>query len=423
MASGVESIGTASIREIVTCVDRIEKQTGISFIRMEMGIPGLKASDIAVNAEIEALKDGVASIYAPIEGLPELKHEASRFIRLFLDVDVSADCCIPTSGSMQGSYIAFVAINRTDPEKNKTLFIDPCFPVHKQQCHVTGNEFTSFDIYDFRGEKLREKLESILITGKISNILYSNPNNPAWICLNEEELKIIGEMATAHDVVVLEDLAYFGMDFRHDYSRPGVEPFQPTVAKYTDNYILLISTSKVFSYAGQRLGIMAISDKLFNRQYPNLKKYYTSDRLGHTMVYGTLYPISSGTAHSPQHAAAALFRAVNDNGYPFLQDVKEYESRAREMKELFLRYGFRIVYDTDINVPIADGFYFTISYPGISTGGRLLEEMLHYGISAVTLDISGSLRKEGLRACVSQVSREMLPLLEERLRLFQRDHS
>jgi hypothetical protein len=53
--------------------------------------------------------------------------------------------------------------------------------------------------------------------------------------------------------VVIEDLAYFGMDFRKDISKPGVPPYQPTIAKYTDNYILLISTSKVFSYAGQRI--------------------------------------------------------------------------------------------------------------------------------------------------------------------------
>ena len=29
---------------------------------------------------------------------------------------------------------------------------------------------------------------------------------PAWICLEESELKIIGELATKYDVIVLEDL-------------------------------------------------------------------------------------------------------------------------------------------------------------------------------------------------------------------------
>ena len=91
------------------------------------------------------------------------------------------------------------------------------------------------------------------------------------------------------------------------------------------------------------------------------------------------------------------------------------------MKELFLSNGFNIVYDTDGDFPIADGFYFTISYPGFN-GAELLEELIYYGISAITLDITGSTRTEGLRACVSQVDPGLLPVLEERLKQFFKDH-
>ena len=91
------------------------------------------------------------------------------------------------------------------------------------------------------------------------------------------------------------------------------------------------------------------------------------------------------------------------------------------MKELFVKYGFNIVYDTDLGRPLANGFYFTISYPGYS-GWELVEELLPYGISAITLDITGSERKEGLRACVSQVRMEQIPVLEERLKIFYENH-
>jgi hypothetical protein len=56
--SRIENIGTASIREIKKLIDEIEKETGERFVRMEMGIPGLPAADIGVQAEIEALKKG-----------------------------------------------------------------------------------------------------------------------------------------------------------------------------------------------------------------------------------------------------------------------------------------------------------------------------------------------------------------------------
>ena len=52
----------------------------------------------------------------------------------------------------------------------------------------------------------------------------------------------------------------------------------------------------------------------------------------------------------------------------------------------------------DMDEPIADGFYFTISYPGM-TGKELLEELLYYGISAISLDITGSDRRRIKSMC------------------------
>jgi aspartate/methionine/tyrosine aminotransferase len=419
--SGLDNLGLASIREIVKLVNQIERATGIMFIRMEMGVPGLLPPSIGIEAEIEALRNGVASVYPNIEGLPALKEETSRFLQLFLNVDIRPQGCIPTVGSMMGGMISFLVANRNDHTKEGTLFIDPGFPVQKQQVKMLGHDFYSFDVYEYRGKKLREKLESYLKGGKISSILYSNPNNPSWICFTEEELQIIGDLARKYDVIVIEDLAYFGMDFRKDYSKPGEPPFQPTIARYTDDYVLLISCSKIFSYAGQRVGMMAISNHLFEREYPDLLRYYKSSGFGHSVIFGALYGLSSGVTHSAQFGLAALFKSVNDGQYKFLDDVKEYGEKARIMKELFLESGFRIVYDRDIDEPVADGFYFTISYPGMS-GNELLEELLYYGVSAISLDITGSDRHEGLRACVSQVSRNQFGDLEQRLKRFNADH-
>jgi len=411
----------SSIREIVGLVNKIEEKTGISFVRMEMGVPGLKAPDIAIKAEIEALNNGVASVYPPIEGVAGLKNETSRFLKLFLDIDMHPSGCVPTCGSLQGSMAVFLTVNRSDPERKGTLFIDPGFPVHKQQCMMLGQELVSFDIYEHRGRKLGVKLESMLENGKISSILYSNPNNPAWFCLSEEELQIIAKIANKYDVIILEDLAYLGMDFRKDISTPGKEPFQSTVAKYTDNYILLMSASKMFSYAGQRIAMVAVPQNVYQRKYPALKRYYNTDTLGHAIVYGALYALSAGAPHSAQKAVEAILKATNDGEYSLTSEISEYGRRANRIKKIFTDNGFHIVYDKDIDVKIGDGFYFTVAYNGMN-GGELLNELLHYGISAVTLSNTGSERQEGLRACVSLTGEEMMPWLEERLKHFRKDH-
>lgn len=418
--SGLSSLDSASIREIVKLVSQIEKETGEKYIRMEMGVPGLPSPMAGIQAEKDALDDGVSALYPNIEGLPRLKEETSRFIKLFLDIDVDPKGCVPTVGSLMGGMVSFLVVNRNDSSKEGTLFIDPGFPVQKQQIKMLGQDYRSFDVYNYRGEKLGPKLESYLQTGKVSSILYSNPNNPSWICFTDEELKIIGRLATKYDAVVIEDLAYFGMDFRSDYATPGQPPYQPTVAKYCDNYILLVSSSKAFSYAGQRAGMMVISDHLYKRRYPDLLRYYTSDLFGHAAVFGALYGLSAGVTHTSQYGLAAMLKAVNDGEYNFIDELKEYGEKARMMKQMFIANGFSIVYDTDIDRPIADGFYFTISFEGMSSG-ELLENLLYYGISAITLNITGSDKKEGLRACVSLIPRNMLPVLEERLQKFYDD--
>lgn len=421
-AFGIHPAGNATIRELVKIVNDIEGITGEEFIRMEMGVPGLEPTFVGTEAEMIALRKGVASKYPNIEGIKPLKDEAARFIKLFLDVDVKPMHCVPTVGSMMGGMASFMVVNRSDQERTGTLFLDPGFPVQKQQCLVLGHNFGSFDLYDFRGDKLRAKMEEEIENGQYSSILYSNPNNPSWICLNEEELQTIGEISLKYDLTVIEDLAYFGMDFRKDLSQPGVAPFQSTVAKYTNNYILLISSSKAFSYAGQRIGMIIIAPELFDRRYADLKRYYTSDKFGHAMIYGALYALSAGAAHTAQYALAAIFKAVNDGSYNYIHEVKEYGAKAVILKALFQKYGFRIVYDMDLDEPIADGFYFTLSYPGFE-GPQLVEELLYYGISAISLGITGSSRTEGLRACVSQVRRDQFQLLEDRLKCFSEHHS
>ncbi len=416
--SGIESMDNIGIRELVSLVSTIEAATGEEYIRMEMGIPGLPPCHIGVEAEIAALDSGVASEYPVIDGIPEVKAEASRFAKLFLNIDIHKEACIPSVGAMQGAFATFMVSCRKHSEKTRTLFFDPGFPVQKQQHKALGIPFKSFDVYNSRGMKLRSKLESYLSQGDFSTIVYSNPNNPTWMCLSEHELEIIGELSMKYDVTVVEDLAYFAMDFRQEYHMPGKPPYQPSVSRFTDNYVILFSSSKVFSYAGQRIGVILVSEKLFKREFPDLLRYFSSPVFGHSLIYGALYTLSSGTSHSAQHALAAMLKALNDGEYNIKTELVEYAERSKAMKRIFVENGFDIVYPNDDELPIADGLFFTFCYPGL-TGGELTERLLYFGISAISLKITGGDRPDGMRACVSLVKKSRLPELDSRLAAFK----
>ncbi len=414
---GIQDFAKATIREVKQVAAMAEKESGVEFIKMEMGIPGLPAAQVGVDAQVKSLQDGIAHSYPDIQGYPELKKQASRFVKAFINVDIAPEGCVPVCGSMQGTFASFLTCSQADKQKDTVLFIDPGFPVQKMQLQVQGVKYETFDVYDFRGEKLGPKLESYLSKGNICAIVYSNPNNPAWICMTEDELKTIGALATKYDTIIMEDLAYFAMDFRQDLSKPFEPPYQPTVAHYTDNYILLISGSKAFSYAGERIGVTCISDKLFRRHYDDLSARYEGLPFGLVFSTRMLYALSSGTSHSAQYAMAAMLRAACDGEYNFRQEVKVYGDRAHKLKDIFCKHGFHIVYDTDLDQPIADGFYFTIGYKGM-TSGELARELMYYGVSAICLITTGS-HQEGLRVCTSFIEDHQYAQLEERMAVFE----
>ena len=414
---GIEDISRTTIRQCAMIGGMLEQEAGEPFSHLEFGVPGIPACPIGIEAQRKALDEGKCSIYPSVQGLPELKENASRFVKAFIDIDINPKGIVPTVGSMQGSLTSILECSQLQPGKDTILYICPGFSAHGRQPDILGIKNEWFDIYEYRAEKLRDKLESYFKQGNIAAILYSNPNNPAWICLTEEELQIIGELATKYDVIVLEDMAYLCMDFRKDLSVPFEPPFQSTVARYTDNYVMLLSGSKIFSYAGERIGIVCISDRLYQREYPALKEKWGIAKFGDNFILNYLYINTSGASHSAQYALSAMFEACLDGRYNFVKELRNYGLRAHQSREIFDRNGFHLVYDRDMEQTIGDGFFYTVEYKDMSNRD-LLEALFRCGVVAIPLNTTGS-GQCGIRVCVSRLlSDEDFHLLDDHLKLF-----
>lgn len=411
---------TAPIRKIAMVVAEVEKKLSCRYLRMEFGIPGIEPSPIGIEAEIGALRrPKVASAYALLTGLPQLKEEGSRFFKLFLDIDIPAPCILPTVGAMQGMLLAQAVAGHCYAGKDKILFLDPSFPVYRNQIKFLGLRDASVDLYD-RANWLSE-VDRLCAAGDIGGIVFASPNNPAWIIFTDEEMQKLGEICTRHDVVAIEDAAYFAMDSRVDYSTPGEPPYPPTIARYTDNYVFVLSSSKIFSYAGQRVGLVGIGPKLAKREYDHLEKRFGYRSFFDALLWGCLYGTTSGVSHSSQHGLTALLAKSNKGDYNFLRHTSVYAERAKVLRGIMMKNGFSLVYADDLGKPLSDGFYFTVSYPEMS-GGELLRELLSYGISVLTLLSCGSSRTEGVRVCTSMIQKEDFKLFEQRIKAFKKDH-
>ena len=414
---GIEDISRTTIRQCSMLGAALEEKAGEKFSHLEFGVPGIPACQIGIEAQKKALDEGIPSIYPSVQGIPELKRNASRFVKAFIDVDIDPKGIVPTVGSMQGSMTSILECSQLQPGKDTILYICPGFSAHGRQPDILGIKNIFFDIYEYRAEKLRAKLESYFKQGNIAAILYSNPNNPAWICLTEEELQIIGELATKYDVIVLEDMAYLCMDFRKDMSVPFQPPFQSTVARYTDNYVMLLSASKIFSYAGERIAMVCISDKLYAREYPALKEKWGIGGFGDNFILNYLYVNTSGAGHSAQYAFSAMLEAAVEGRYNFVKELRNYGLRAHRSRQIFEDNGFHLVYDKDMEQTISDGFFYTVGYKNL--GNReLLANLLRCGVIAIPLNTTGS-GQSGIRVCVSRLLSDTdFELLDQHLKLF-----
>lgn len=418
---GIVDVTTATIRQICALAAGLENEANEKFVHLEIGNPGLPAINVGINAEINALRSGIANQYPNIGGIPEFKENGSKFLKAFLDIDVPGRCIVPTVGSMQGTFTVMLLLGQRDEKKDTMLFINPGFPATHNQAKILGLKDEAFDIYEYRGKKLEAKLESILSKGNITAMVYSNPNNPAWTNLTEEELEIIGRMATKYDVIVMEDLAYLGMDFRKSFGNPFEPPYVPTVAKYTDNYILFVSASKIFSYAGQRIAMVCIGKEVYDRKYPFFESFYEMPALGDAYIFGVLYTASSGTAHSAQYAMAEMMKSAVEGKLNFVDECREYARRGNIARKLFTDNGFHIIYSIDGDSPISDGFFFTAGYKDLS-GGELQKELMRYGVSSISLRCTGS-EQQGIRVCVSMLNNdETFIALGQRLKAFKEEH-
>ncbi len=417
-------LGTASIRQLAGVVRNIEQATGVEYVNMALGEPGLPADKIGIEAEHQAMLNGCASHYPNIIGIPGVKKWGSEFVRAFINLPRPPECILPTVGAMQATFALNLMLTNLQPGKDTILFLDPCFPVQKMQSRVIGSRIDAFDIADFRGEKLRGELERHLKSGRIAGILFSNPNNPTWACLTDDELRTIGELATQYDAIVMEDLAYLNMDFRDpDRGHPYAETYQPSVGHYTHNCVQIISCSKIFSYAGQRAAFVAIDPVLGKRIYPALaERLQNRGELLQSFSYHFLYVLSSGVCHSVQHGMAAMLQAACEGRIRFVDNTREYARRAHRIKEILLKNGFHIVYDKDADgQEVGDGFFFTFGYKDWS-GKKLVNKLIYYGVSAIALESTGA-QREGMRGCASTIREDQYEVLDERLRKFNEDFS
>lgn len=413
-----------TIREIDMIRRGLTEKLHLEMVGMDMGIPGLPTPSIITRAQRAAITGQACAQYSPFDGLPVLKEATRDFLEAYAGIKVTPKNCIPVVGGMHGCKVNIGIAGKINPEKETLLFLVPGFSVNTLQAQEFGVKTRSLDIHGKYGDDLVAAIETELQTQKIAGILWSSPNNPTWRVLSERELKGIGRLCTEYDVIGIEDAAYFGLDSRMaDRRNPGKAPYFPTIAHHTDLWTMIISGSKMFNYAGERIGVSILSDRVAQIKSEHLRPTFARGDYWNAFVQGGLYSSVASVSQSAQRAfAAALVAATDKRKFDYFEYDRPYEERARKTKRILTANNFTIPYNRDDMGEIGHGYYFTAAHSAFASGEQLAFAMIPYGMTAVPLVGFGGTRTEGVRICCSRVDGHLFKKLEERARLFNKKY-
>lgn len=401
-----------NIEDFWQAIDRIETQLQLRYVRMDFGVPGLLPPDICLNEHVTALEAGtVAQAYPPYAGAVDLRKEVATFVAQRTDVNLDPDHYFVTCGGTQALYVAQAVAASLQPARKSVLFLAPVYPPVLAQARMLGLTPVCLDTTELRGRRLLQAIEASLHQHRPTALCWASPSNPTWTVLDHEELSGLAALCETYSVLPIEDMTYLGMVG----NRHGMIHHTPSIGLFTQRHLMVLSSSKMLSYAGERMGFLAGSDALLQQNSPSLVPTFGTDNVGRacaSMIFNT----TAGAPHSCQHGVAGILRAINSGQFDLKQHLFPYIQRAAHLKQILRDSGFILLNQGSDNQEL-DGFYVCFCYPGLS-GTELATKLLHCGISVLPLTAFGAEHTDGVRACVSRLDDDKLAWASERLGQF-----
>ena len=164
------------------------------------------------------------------------------------------DILITTGGS---EALLFTCLSILDPY-TEVIIPEPYYPNYTTFVHAAGGVIRALPTNPWEGYRYanRDRIES-LITPNTRAIMITNPGNPTGVVLDQEEMRMIADIAKEHNLFLICDEVY--REFCYD-DKFGV----PTMAHFRDideNLVIIDSVSKRFSACGARVGCVVTRNK------------------------------------------------------------------------------------------------------------------------------------------------------------------
>ena len=232
----------------VTDKARALKAAGRDVIGLGAGEPDFDTPDNIKEAAIKAIRDGKASKYTAVDGIPELKAAVARKFKRENELTYKPSQIIIGTG---GKQVLFNALLATLNAGDEVIIPAPYWVSYPEMVLLAGGEPVEVATTMESGFKMKPEALERAITPKTKWIIFNSPSNPTGAAYTRDELKAVTDVLVRHPHVhVMSDDMYEHLvydDFKF-YSPAQLEP-----ALY-ERTLTVNGVSKAYCMTGWRIG-------------------------------------------------------------------------------------------------------------------------------------------------------------------------
>ncbi|WP_210503058.1 pyridoxal phosphate-dependent aminotransferase [Nocardioides xinjiangensis] len=218
-------------------------------LNLGQGFPDVDGPPSVIAAAVEALEAG-ANQYAPGIGVPALREAVARHQQRHYGLAVDPDReVVVTTGCTEAVAAALLAL--VDPG-DEVVVLEPYYDSYVailEMCGAVRRPVT------LRAPHFRPDLDELraAVGDRTRAILLNSPHNPTGTVLTRDELQVVADLATEHDVLVITDEVYEHLVFDDARSAEGHVPIA-TLPGMWDRTLTLSSAGKSYSFTGWKVG-------------------------------------------------------------------------------------------------------------------------------------------------------------------------
>lgn len=376
------------IRDLFEYGNELKKTVGEdSVFDFTLGNPSVHTPENVDETLISLIKTAPrVHAYTSAAGAENVRKAIAACQKSRYGLPVSPELVYMTCGAAAGLAITLKAA--ITPERNEVIIVPPFFPEYTVFTENAGGKTVVLPLDEKSFQIDFAALEGAL-SEKTAAIILNSPNNPSGVVYTEETIKAVAAILKAAEekygapIVLISDEPYREIRF---------VDFVPSPMKYYDDCVLCYSFSKSFSLAGERIGFIAVSDRM--------------------KAAKELFAAVAGAGRSLGYVCApSLFQYAVAACCGEPSDVSVYRRNRDVLCEFFSSRGLKVANPEG-------AFYLMVASPD-GDGVRFSDHAKKFGLLIVPTDSFGAKGYVRIATCVSEdtVDRS-LPIFDKMIKSY-----